>query len=48
MIWSSLFTVGNILYGRWSYALGLGAVFLVSGLVLLNVVNKLWTNKSTA
>lgn len=41
-IWSSLFTVGNILYGRTSAALLMGAVFVVSGLVLLRVINKLW------
>jgi solute:Na+ symporter, SSS family len=46
MIWSSLFTVGNFLYGRYDYALGLGAVFVISGLILLKVVNKLWTGKS--
>jgi solute:Na+ symporter, SSS family len=46
MIWSSLFTVGNILYGRYDYALALGAVFLVSGIILLRVINKLWTHKS--
>jgi solute:Na+ symporter, SSS family len=45
MIWSSLFTVGNFLYGRYAYALGLGAVFVISGLILLKVVNKLWTGK---
>jgi solute:Na+ symporter, SSS family len=46
MIWSSLFTVGNFLYGRYDYALALGAVFVVSGIILLKVVNKLWTDKS--
>ena len=46
MIWSALFTVGNILYGRWGYALALGAVFLISGLVVVNVINKLWTVKT--
>jgi len=46
MIWSSLFTVGNFLYGRYDYALALGAVFVVSGIILLKVVNKLWTGKS--
>lgn len=44
-IWASLFTVGNILYGRTTYALALGAVFVVSGLVLLHVINQLWTDK---
>jgi solute:Na+ symporter, SSS family len=46
MIWSSLFTVGNFLYGRHAYALGLGAVFVISGLILLKVINNLWTGKS--
>jgi SSS family solute:Na+ symporter len=42
MIWSSLFTVGNFLYGRMNYALMLLGVFLASGLVLLRVINRLW------
>jgi hypothetical protein len=46
MIWSSLFTVGNFLYGRYNYALALGAVFMISGFILLRVVNRLWTGKS--
>jgi|SoiMethySBSTD1v2_1073268.scaffolds.fasta_scaffold131312_2 solute:Na+ symporter, SSS family len=46
MIWSALFTVGNFLYGRYAYGLALGAVFVISGLILLKVVNKLWTSKS--
>ncbi|MFA5057252.1 MAG: hypothetical protein WC485_04000, partial [Opitutaceae bacterium] len=41
-IWSSLFAIGNFLYGRLYYALVLTGVFLVSGLVLLSVVNRLW------
>lgn len=41
-IWSSLFTVGNILYGRTSAALLMGVVFVVSGFILLRVINKLW------
>jgi len=43
-IWSSLFTVGNVLYGRWAYAGVLFAVFVVSALILLKVVNRLWSN----
>ncbi|MBP7569267.1 MAG: Na+:solute symporter [Acidobacteria bacterium] len=43
VIWSSLFTVGNVLYGRWGYAAALFAVFLASGLVLLAVIRRLWT-----
>jgi len=44
VIWSSLFTIGNFLYGRINYALILLAVFIVSGIILINVVNKLWTS----
>jgi SSS family solute:Na+ symporter len=43
-IWSALFTVGNVLYGRWVYAGVLLAVFIGSGLVLIRVVNRLWAN----
>jgi len=48
VIWSSLFTVGNYLYGRTGYALGLLVVFVVSGLVLLRVINQLWNSGSAA
>jgi SSS family solute:Na+ symporter len=43
-IWSALFTVGNILYGRWVYAGVLFAVFVAAGLVLLRVVRRLWAD----
>jgi Na+/proline symporter len=46
MIWSSLFTVGNFLYGRYGYATGLLAVFVASLLVLLWVINYLWSSRS--
>lgn len=42
MIWSSLFTVGNFLYGRMGYAAVLCAVFLVSATVLIRIINRLW------
>jgi Na+/proline symporter len=42
MIWSALFTVGNFLYGRMGYALGLLAVFVVTGTILIQVVRRLW------
>lgn len=42
VIWSSLFTVGNYLYGRNAYALALLATFVVSGVVLISVVRRLW------
>ncbi len=42
VIWSSLFAIGNFLYGRTQPAMILTAVFIVSGGVLLWVVNHLW------
>jgi solute:Na+ symporter, SSS family len=44
VIWSSLFVVGNFLYGRTDYALMLLGVFLVSGSLLLYVINRLWSD----
>jgi Na+/proline symporter len=41
-IWSSLFAVGNFLYGRIGIALFLTALFLGSALVLAFVVRSLW------
>jgi solute:Na+ symporter, SSS family len=42
VIWSSLFAIGNFLYGRTTLAWTLTAVFVVSGAVLLYVINHLW------
>jgi solute:Na+ symporter, SSS family len=42
VIWSALFTVGNYLYGRNNYALGLLVVFIVSGSTLISVTRRLW------
>ena len=42
-IWSSLFAVGTFLYGRLMQAGLLTAVFVVSGAVLLWVINRLWS-----
>jgi SSS family solute:Na+ symporter len=42
VIWSSLFAIGNFLYGRTSLALTLTAVFVVSGVTLVYVINRLW------
>jgi SSS family solute:Na+ symporter len=47
-IWSSLFVIGNFLYGRYGYALGLFVLFLVSGIILLKVVRKLWEAEGPA
>ena len=41
-IWSSLFAIGNFLYGRTNYAYPLLAVFVISAIALIYVVNKLW------
>ena len=41
-IWSSLFATGNFLYGRYPLAFLLTGVFVVSGLVLISVINRLW------
>ena len=42
VIWSALFAVGNYLYGRMDYAVGLAVVFLISGSALLFVIRQLW------
>lgn len=42
LIWSSLFAIGNYLYGRIAFALALTAIFVASGLVLLYVIKHLW------
>ncbi len=44
-IWSSLFAIGNFLYGRMQLAWLLTGAFVVSGSVLLYVVNTLWSGK---
>jgi Na+/proline symporter len=48
VIWSSLFTVGNFLYGRLVYAFVLLGVFIAGGIVLIYIINKLWSNNNTA
>jgi solute:Na+ symporter, SSS family len=45
VIWSSLFAIGNFLYGRLQSAFILTGIFVVSGLVLLYIVNHLWDRK---
>lgn len=42
VIWSGLFTVGNVLYGRWNYALLLALAFVLAGSVLVRVTRRLW------
>src|SRR5208283_1811515 len=48
VIWSGLFTVGNLLYGRLGLALVLLALFIGASLVLIYVVNQLWKAPSSA
>jgi Na+/proline symporter len=48
MIWSALFTVGNYLYGRMTYAAALFLVFVVSGLIVIWLVRKLWSGGEEA
>lgn len=45
-IWSALFTVGSFLYGELLRGTVLLAIFLVSGGVLIAVINRLWTSRS--
>ena len=44
MVWSSLFTVGNFLYGRTGVAVALLAVALGSSAVLLRIIPTLWAD----
>ena len=44
VIWSSLFTLGKFLYGQWTAGFALLGVFVASGVVLLWVINRMWTS----
>jgi hypothetical protein len=44
VIWSALFTVGNFLYGRMNYAFLLLGIFVVTALILLGVIRRLWAD----
>ena len=48
VIWSALFAIGNFLYGRFVYAGLLTLVFIISGAVLLYVINHLWDASDAA
>jgi SSS family solute:Na+ symporter len=45
VIWSALFAIGNFLYYRYAYAGVLAVVFIVSGSLLMYVINHLWDKK---
>jgi solute:Na+ symporter, SSS family len=46
-IWSGLFLIGTMLYGRWDQAAVLGIVLLASGSTLIWVMRHLWTDMSS-
>jgi SSS family solute:Na+ symporter len=46
VVWSGLFTVGTLLYGRWGTALILLGLFIVSSAILIWVMNRLWSGKT--
>ncbi len=43
VVWSSLFAIGKFLYGDFTMAWILTAVFVVSGVILLQAIRRLWT-----
>ena len=45
-IWSALFADGNYLYGRMPQAIFLTGVFIVSGVVLIVIVKRVWASSS--
>jgi Na+/proline symporter len=45
-VWSSLFAVGSVLYGEYGRAAALTAVFVVSGVVLVRVVQQIWSARN--
>ncbi len=47
-IWSALFTIGSVLYGRWPQAAFLFVVFLISASTLTAVVRRLFSASRAA
>jgi solute:Na+ symporter, SSS family len=47
LVWSALFTVGSVLYGRTTAALFLLGIFSVSAVTVIVVVRRLWTDGAT-
>jgi Na+/proline symporter len=45
-IWSSLFTIGNFLYGRWTRGWILAAIFSVAATTLAWVLRRLWPERA--
>ncbi len=46
VIWSFLFSIGNFLYGRNGAAAGLLAVGVVSAIILVRIVNRVWASNT--
>jgi len=47
-IWSAMFAIGNYLYGEYVRCLICSAIFVVSGLVLLRTIQRLWSAEPEA
>jgi SSS family solute:Na+ symporter len=43
LIWSALFSIGNFLYGRYSTAVALLMVAIVTAAILIRIVNRIWS-----
>jgi len=48
MVWSSLFTIGQALYGEWTLAAVLGTTAVVSGTALARLSRRLWSDSEPA
>jgi hypothetical protein len=42
VIWSGLFLVGNILYGRLEYSIACAVILAITGTILIRVIRRLW------
>lgn len=47
VIWSALFVIGNLLYGRFAFAAAYAMVLGVSGLGLLRACQRLWRDRES-
>jgi solute:Na+ symporter, SSS family len=48
MVWSSLFAIGQALYGAWGLAAGLAVTAVVSGVALASLMRRLWPDNEPA
>jgi SSS family solute:Na+ symporter len=47
LVWSALFAIGNFLYGRNTTATALLFVAIVSAVILIRIVNRIWATKGS-